>query len=488
MTTTDSSDNLHIAILSSPGVGHLIPVQLLANRLATQHKVKTTVLAVTTAGAPSESGLLKLPTEEGLVETLELPLGDISHLINPSIQVVTRLRMMLREALPLIRSAIASMDRKPDALIVDLFGTEALPIALEYDLPKYVYVPSTAWFTALTVYCPVLDGEIKGQYVDQPGYLKIPGCKPVRPVDVVDPMLNRDDQQYVEYLRQGKEFTLFDGILLNSWEDLESETLQAFRENEALRYVMKNPVHPIGPLTRSIEPEALENEYIMDWLNKQPNQSVLFVSFGSGGVLSAEQITELAWGLELSQQRFVWVVRPPTAGHVDDAFFTRDHHGSESGAPGYLPAGFSTRTRNTGVLVPLWGQQVKILSHPSMGGFLSHCGWNSTLESIVNGVPMIAWPLYAEQRLNAAMLTEELGVALRPEELPTRKVVGREEIEKLARKLIQGEDGQVMRDKVKRLKISAATALSQINAGSSYESMCHVLSDVRINKKAPMSR
>lgn len=470
-----SSNDLHIAILSSPGVGHLLPVLLLANRLAAQHNIRTTILAVTVGGAPSESSLLKLQTEEGLVETVELPLGDISHLINPSIQVVTRLCMMLREALPLIRSAIASMDRKPDALIVDLFGTEALPIALEYNLPKYVYVPSTAWFTALTIYCPVLDGEIKGQYVDETDYLKIPGCKPLRPVDVVDPMLNRDDQQYVEYLRQGKEFTLFDGILLNSWEDLESQTLDAFRENEALRSVVTVPVYPIGPLTRPIEPDLLENG-LMDWLDKQPNQSVLFVSFGSGGVLSPEQMTELAWGLELSQQRFIWVVRPPTSGRVDDAFFTRDN-GSE-GSPGYLPPGFLTRTRNTGVLIPLWGQQVKILSHPSMGGFLSHCGWNSTLESIVSGVPLIAWPLYAEQRINAALLTEELGVALRPEELPTRKVVGREEIEKLARTLIQGEDGQVMRDKVKRLKISAANALSE-TSGSSHKSMCQILSHIR---------
>ncbi|XP_073057458.1 anthocyanidin 3-O-glucosyltransferase 5-like [Primulina eburnea] len=475
-----SSDNLHIVILSSPGVGHLIPVQLLAERLATQHNVKTTILAVTTSSSPLESSLLKLPTEAGLVETVELPLGDISRLINPSIQVATTLCMMLREALPLIRSAIASMDRKPDALIVDLFGTEALPIALEYKLPKYVYVPSNAWYTALTVYCPVLDGEIKGQYVDEQDYLKIPGCKPVRPVDVVDPMLNRDDQQYVEYLRRGKEYTLFDGILLNSWEDLESKTLEAFRENEALRSVMTNPVYPIGPLTRTIEPNVLENGF-MAWLDKQPNQSVLFVSFGSGGVLSTEQMTELAWGLEMSQQQFIWVVRSPTCGRVDDAFFTRDY-GSEW-SPSFLPPGFLTRTQNIGVLVPLWGQQVKILSHPSIGGFLSHCGWNSTLESIVSGVPMIAWPLYAEQKLNAAMLTEELGVALRPEELPTRKVVGREEIEKLVRTLIQGEDGKVMRDKVKRLKISAASALSELS-GSSYKSMCQILSNISNKRSA----
>ena len=71
--------------------------------------------------------------------------------------------------------------------------------------------------------------------------------------------------------------------------------------------------------------------------------------------------------------------------------------------------------------------------HPSVGGFLSHCGWSSTLESITNGVPMIAWPLYAEQRMNAMLLVEELGVAVWPKVLPTKKVVDREEIASMVR-------------------------------------------------------
>uniref|UniRef100_A0A7N2M081 Uncharacterized protein n=1 Tax=Quercus lobata TaxID=97700 RepID=A0A7N2M081_QUELO len=84
-------------------------------------------------------------------------------------------------------------------------------------------------------------------------------------------------------------------------------------------------------------------------------------------------------------------------------------------------------------MVPFWAPQVDVLNHPSIGGFLSHCGWGSTLESITNGVPMIAWPLYAEQKMNATLLTEEIGVAIRSKVLPSKKVVQREEIEKMAR-------------------------------------------------------
>ncbi|KAI3462513.1 hypothetical protein Pfo_019176 [Paulownia fortunei] len=475
----DSSfSNLHVAILSSPGMGHLIPVLVLGNRLAAHHDVRVTVLLVTTAVSPPESKLLELPLHQKLVQVIELPPVDISHLVDPSTQVVTQLCLMVREASPSIRSAIAAMDRRPDALFVDHFGTEALPIAAEFNMAKYVYIPSTAWFTALTVYCPVLDQEIKGQYVDQPEPLRIPGCKPVRPEDVVDPMLDRNDQQYDEYIRMGKQIPLFDGILINSWEDLEPITIQALRENETLRSITKIPVYPIGPLRRPVESANPKNDLI-GWLDRQPNESVIFVSFGSGGMLSAEQITELAWGLELSRQRFVWVVRPPTKGRVDDAFFGIDT--DSDGTPYYLPDGFLTRTHDVGLLVPMWAQQAEILNHPAVGGFLSHCGWNSTLESITSGVPMIAWPLYAEQKLNATTLAEEVGVAVRPRVLPTKQVVGREEIERLVRTLMEG---QGMRDKVKQMKISALDGLK--NGGPSHKSMSEMLSKIIAMKKANM--
>ncbi|PRQ47678.1 putative hexosyltransferase [Rosa chinensis] len=83
-----------------------------------------------------------------------------------------------------------------------------------------------------------------------------------------------------------------------------------------------------------------------------------------------------------------------------------------------MPKGFLDRTRGIGLVIPVWAPQVDILAHRSVGGFLSHCGWSSTLESIANGVPMIAWQLYAEQRMSATLLTEELGVAVRSRKPP----------------------------------------------------------------------
>ena len=121
-----------------------------------------------------------------------------------------------------------------------------------------------------------------------------------------------------------------------------------------------------------------EREQVLDWLDMQPTESVLYVSLGSGGTISAQQTIELAWGLELSQHRFIWVIRPPADNDASGAFFNITEDGS-NGIERFLPSKFLERTHKVGLVVPNWAPQAQILAHPSVGGFLTHCGWNSTL-------------------------------------------------------------------------------------------------------------
>ncbi|XP_006363138.1 anthocyanidin 3-O-glucosyltransferase 5-like [Solanum tuberosum] len=477
-----SKQPLHIGILSSPGLGHIIPVVTLANRLATFHNVSVTVFVITSGSSLAETEILKSANKSKMIDVVEIPGVDISNLIDSNTKIVTQLCILIRETLHVVKSVISAMKHLLDALIVDIFTTEALPIAKEFELPNYVYIPTNAWFTAMTVYCPFLDKEIEGQYVDQKEPLKIPGCKPVRPEDVNDPMLDRNEQDYREYLKvHGIGFCLSDGILMNTWEDAETGSLKALRENDILKAIVKSPVYPVGPLIRH-DQQIIDgrsgdddgNNSVLNWLDKQIPNSVLYISFGSGGTLSSKQLTELAFGLELSHQKFIWVVRPPSEVGADKSFFTTGNRGDNT--PEYLPEGFLTRTKDFGLVIQMWTDQTRILSHPSVGGFLTHCGWNSSIESITNGLPMIAWPLYAEQRQNATMLTEELRVAVRPKVLPTKKVVEREEIEQLVRMVMQYKDGKELKENVKKLKMSAEKALSV--GGSSHDSMCQVLKDI----------
>ncbi|XP_059590989.1 anthocyanidin 3-O-glucosyltransferase 5-like [Vitis vinifera] len=141
-------------------------------------------------------------------------------------------------------------------------------------------------------------------------------------------------------------------------------------------------------------------------------------------------------------------------------------------AEAYLPQGFMERIQEVGLVIPSWAPQVAVLRHPSTGGFLSHCGWNSTLESISHGVPMIAWPLYAEQRMNATMLTEEVGVAARPVVGEGKNVVEREEIERVVRLVMEGEEGKEMRRRVRELQSSALATLKP--GRPSFESLSEV--------------
>ncbi|KAF9612419.1 hypothetical protein IFM89_039452 [Coptis chinensis] len=468
----------HVVLLASPGMGHIIPLVELSKRLVTLDKFSVTLFVIPT----SQSQLLKsLSTFHDEFHIVDLTPGNILELVSRNISVENRISITVQESMTSLKSHLTSMKPTPVALIVDIFGLCAFDIADELGILKYVFVTCTAWFLALTLYVPKLDEEVDGEYVDQIEPILIPGCKSIQPVDVVEPMMDRKTERYQLYLEFARKMPMADGLLLNTWDDLEPMTLKAMRENGILRQFVKPRVYPVGPVARSIGQEMVANDYYLDWLSKQPNGSVLYVSFGSGGTLSSEQMTELAFGLELSQQRFIWVVRPPTRSDASSSFFS-SHAGAQDPSE-YLPKGFLTRIHGLGLVVSDWASQEHILAHPSIGGFLSHCGWNSTLESITNGVPIIAWPLYAEQRMNAVLLAEELGVAVRPELVSAKgSVASREKIERIVRLVMVSQEGEMLRDRMKNIRKCALMAAGK--GGSSHNALLEVAKEWEVDQRA----
>ncbi|XP_045792194.1 hydroquinone glucosyltransferase-like [Trifolium pratense] len=194
--------------------------------------------------------------------------------------------------------------------------------------------------------------------------------------------------------------------------DLEPDAIRVLQERQ------KPCVYPVGPIIRNESNSEANMSVSLRWLEKQPPNSVVFVSFGSGGTLSHEQLNELAFGLEMIGHKFLWVVTS-------------------------------------------WAPQVEILGHGSTGGFLSHCGWSSTLESVVNGVPVIAWPLFAEQKMNAKLLTDVLKVAVRPKIDDENGIVKREEVAKAIKRIMEGDESFVIRKRIEELRDGAANALSE---------------------------
>lgn len=354
-------------------------------------------------------------------------------------------------------------------------------MARDLGMLTYVYFATSAWFSAVTVYFSDTDKKIMERHAESREPLSIPGCTPLRFEDTLEPFLSPGGAMYEGYHVAAKEIVAADGILMNTWQDLEPVATKALTEDGILGRFTKGEVYAVGPLVRSMEkkPEGGKKGGVLLWLDEQPADSVVYVSFGSGGTMSGNQLREVALGLELSQQRFVWVVRPPCEGDASGAFFDVTRGGDA--AMSYLPEGFLKRTEGVGVVVPMWAPQAEILEHPATGGFVTHCGWNSVLESVENGVPMVAWPLYAEQKMNAFMLSEELGVAVRVAE-EGGGVVGREQVAEVVRRVMVDKEGVGMRKKVKVLKLSGEKALCMF--GSSHHSLSKMRKECEVHLQA----
>ncbi|KAL8467849.1 hypothetical protein ACS0TY_031189 [Phlomoides rotata] len=205
----------------------------------------------------------------------------------------------------------------------------------------------------------------------------------------------------------------------------------------------------IGPiLATTLSPD--KQHKCLPWLDKHEPNSVIYVAFGSTVSLSDEEVTELALGLEQSKVKFLWVLKDADKGDVFDGERVRRAE---------LPEGFEERVEGVGMVVRDWAPQPQILSHSSTGGFMSHCGWNSCVESITMGVPVAAWPMHSEQPRNTYLVTEVLKVGLVVRKWSQRKeLVTAGKIENAVRRLMASEEGDEMRKRAEELGITVRQA------------------------------
>ncbi|XP_054781756.1 hydroquinone glucosyltransferase-like [Prosopis cineraria] len=322
------------------------------------------------------------------------------------------------------------------------------------NLKSYVFYFSSATLLSFSLHLPELMVPTGGfRELSQP--LELPGCISFRGKDLPGPDLERSCETYKTVLHMFKRLRLADGIIVNSFLDFEPEPIIALQQSNS-----KFPhIYPVGPIlrTESKHINMPASECLM-WLDSQPKDSVLYVSFGSGGTLSQDQLHELALGLEMSGHKFLWVVRAPS-GDACSAYLTTQ---KKNDPLDYLPEGFIERTKGEGFVVPSWAPQIEILRHESIGGFLTHCGWNSILEAIFYGKSMIAWPLFADQRMNAVMLTEQFKVALRPKDDENNNgIVERKEVARVVKIAMEGDEGTELRRRIQALKDAALRALGE---------------------------
>ncbi|KAJ1276158.1 hypothetical protein BS78_05G192700 [Paspalum vaginatum] len=439
----------HVAMLVTPGMGHLIPLAELAKRLASRHGLTSTLLTfASTASATQRAFLASLPPA---VASRALPPVDLSDLPAGS-AIETRMSEECARSVPALTAVLADLRRTTRlvAFVADLFGADAFDAARAAGVRRRcLFFPTNLHVLTLMLHLPDLDVAQPGEFRDLPEPLRLPGCVPVPGPDVLMPLQDKSDPCYRWMVHHGAKYRDADAVLVNSFDAVEPGPAAVLRRPEPGRPA----VFPVGPLIQSVHSKGGGAAECLEWLDRQPARSVVFVSFGSGGALPSEEMRELALGLEQSGQRFLWVVRSPSdGGAVNDNYYDAE---SKRDPFAYLPDGFVDRTRGVGMLVPSWAPQIRVLAHAATGGFLTHCGWNSVLESLAHGVPMVAWPLYAEQRQNAVMLAEGVGAAVR---VPEAK--GRAKIAAAVREVMEGVGrGAEVRRKVAELQKAAADGL-----------------------------
>nr|GLL44345.1 scopoletin glucosyltransferase-like [Ipomoea trifida] len=243
-------------------------------------------------------------------------------------------------------------------------------------------------------------------------------------------------------------------VLINTCDDLERPFID-YLSNE-----IQKPIWGVGPslpaqfwesagsilrdhqVRSSNRSSNFTEEEVVQWLNSKPDRSVIYVSFGSEVAPTMEESGELAKTLEESNRPFIWVIQPgsgkpgPPVG-----LFGEKTPGSGSADEGYYPHGLQERIGNRGLIIKGWAPQLLILSHPSTGGFLSHCGWNSTLESIGRGVPILAWPIRGDQFFDAKLITNHLKVGhILASDKDATEAVKKDEIGQGIEKLMNDEE------------------------------------------------
>ena len=255
------------------------------------------------------------------------------------------------------------------------------------------------------------------------------------------------------YLHQLDGLSDVSWVLANTLYELEAETIDFLRSRYGVPFRSIGPSIPSAFLDGGNPQDARvgadpwkATDSVQAWLDRKPASSVVYISFGSVTVINPHQIYELALGIQSSRQNFLLVIRPPP-GHDDITEF--------------FPAGFMEETEGRGLVVP-WCVQLEVLSHPSVAAFMSHCGWNSTLEALSLGIPVLTFGVWTDQTTNSKFMADvwKAGVRMIRGEDGT---MGREEIERCMRLAVDktSEAGEEVRKNALKWKELAKTGMRE---------------------------
>ncbi|XP_010516905.1 PREDICTED: UDP-glycosyltransferase 73C4 [Camelina sativa] len=477
---------LHFVLFPFMAQGHMIPMVDIARLLAQRGATVTIVTTRYNAGRfenvlsrAVESGLpinivhVKFPYEEvGLPKGKEnIDSLDSMELMVPFFKAVN----MLQD--PVVK-LMEEMESRPSCIISDLLLPYTSKIAKKFNIPKIVF-HGISCFCLLCVHVLRRNLEILTNLKSDKEYFLVPSFPDrvefTKPQVTVETNASGDWKEFLDEMVEAEDTSY--GVIINTFEELEPAYVKDYKDARA------GNVWSIGPVSlcnkAGVDKAERGNKATIDqdeclkWLDSKEEGSVLYVCLGSICNLPLVQLKELGLGLEESQRPFIWVIRG----------WEKYNELSEW----MVESGFEERIRERGLLIRGWAPQVLILSHPSVGGFLTHCGWNSTVEGITSGVPLITWPLFGDQFCNQTLVVQVLkaGVSVGVEEVmkwgEEEKIgvlVDKEGVKKAVEDLMgESDDAKERTKRVKELGGLAHKAVEE--GGSSHSNITLFLQDIR---------
>ncbi|KAL2933187.1 Scopoletin glucosyltransferase [Bienertia sinuspersici] len=261
------------------------------------------------------------------------------------------------------------------------------------------------------------------------------------------------------------------GAIMNSFYELEKDYADYYRN------VLGKRAWEIGPVSlcnreneakfqRGNKSCSIDEHECLKWLDSKKPNSVIYLCFGSMVQVATSQLHEIALGLEASEHDFIWVVKSNTCGE-------------------WLPQGFEKRVEEKGLIIRGWAPQVLILDHYAIGAFVTHCGWNSILEAISSGTPMVTWPAFAEQFYNEKLVVQILNIGIAVGAKRWTRIlefdVTRKDLEVAIRRVMVGPEALEIRCRVKKIKEMAKKAIEI--GGSSHCNLDSLLHELTIHNE-----
>ncbi|ONK80732.1 uncharacterized protein A4U43_C01F21110 [Asparagus officinalis] len=478
----------HFVLVPLMAQGHMIPMvdmaQIIAARGALVSFVTTPVNAarirpiidrVKSHGLPIRFVELTFPcAESGLPEGCEnvdlLPSMDLTR---PFFDAVSLLRGPFE-------SFVRDVEPVPSCMIVDYCSSFTAGIAQEMDIPRIIFHGPSCFYILCfqnlwehkeyhevdefePIVIPDMAQQVKISRAQAPGWFPGPDWKEVR-----------DKAMEAEVSAQG--------VIVNTFHELEPEFVECYRKK------IKKPVWPIGPFSlynkdftskaSRGKKSSVDERQVSSWLDSKETRSVVFVNFGSLVRTKVCQLIEIGRGLLASNRPFIWVLKEEEECCPEfRQWMSEELEGMEAGERSLVITG--------------WAPQAVILSHPSVGGFVTHCGWNSILEAVCAGVPMITWPHFADQFLNEKLVVEvlkvgvDIGVRIPVYMMKENEVsVKGEAVEKAISRLMDDEtdeESKERRGRAAKLAQNAWKAMEE--GGSSYENLTRLIEYVSESSK-----